>query len=532
MKKTKYFQNVLGVFQGGGCKGSAYVGVYQALMSRGVSFSGVVGTSVGSIIATLISAGATPQQLSKAIKSLDFKKFIGEPKKINEYTPVILPQPVRIAMNYYKEKSDYVKHAIPFLNFLGLHSSDYIKEWIETVLLQVLGKNQGPVLFRDLKIPLHIICSDLKTQKVKTWSTLNNQENEVSSAVQKSCNMPLFFQPIEMRYVDGGLLSNLPAFIFKDEADKLYNRILAFNLKSEIVNKEINNIEAYLKSLVNTTLDGNLDIQLSMINNLNVIDINTGDISATDFDKITPEKVEYLIGQGQKATEDFLDDEPSLAKNSSKRNDVTKDLFNTNNYIIESVEYSNGEIFIVETNTSFVYSMFPTLLKWILDDCKIKIILQENTDKPDHSAYRRRFLISLGIQIVEVTQIPFRGYIFNGDSKDFAKAIILNKYKDDDNKFYSKYYYGEEDFDVIRSLRSHLLSTITIAENTYQPSVSKVDRDELIEKLRTVPQYSDDKVTMVTEDIEVEEVYFITRFVKVLNTVRLSFYLTFSKKTI
>ena len=68
--KTKFFQNCLGVFQGGGCRGAAYVGAYKQSIELGISFSELVGASTGSIIAVFIGAGASPKQLEKIIKEL------------------------------------------------------------------------------------------------------------------------------------------------------------------------------------------------------------------------------------------------------------------------------------------------------------------------------------------------------------------------------------------------------------------------------------------------------------------------------
>ena len=79
--ETKFFKNCLGVFQGGGCRGAAYVGAFKQSIESGISFSELVGASAGSIIAVLIGAGATPEQLCKIIKELDFKKFLSKPPK-------------------------------------------------------------------------------------------------------------------------------------------------------------------------------------------------------------------------------------------------------------------------------------------------------------------------------------------------------------------------------------------------------------------------------------------------------------------
>ncbi len=82
MKKTLYFQNCLGVFQGGGCRASAYVGGYKAAVENGVNSSEVVGTSAGSILAVFIAAGATTEQIESYINELNFNDLLSPPKPI------------------------------------------------------------------------------------------------------------------------------------------------------------------------------------------------------------------------------------------------------------------------------------------------------------------------------------------------------------------------------------------------------------------------------------------------------------------
>jgi len=71
--RTKNFQNCLGVFQGGGCKGIAFAGAYEEAVNRGVFFSEIVGTSAGSILAAFVGAGAEPAQLNKIIENVRLK---------------------------------------------------------------------------------------------------------------------------------------------------------------------------------------------------------------------------------------------------------------------------------------------------------------------------------------------------------------------------------------------------------------------------------------------------------------------------
>ncbi|MBO6254127.1 MAG: patatin-like phospholipase family protein, partial [Bacteroidaceae bacterium] len=70
-RKVQQFTTCKGVFQGGGCKGFAYVGAYKAAVEAGVVFTEVCGTSAGSIFAAFIAAGATPEQMREIVGRMD-----------------------------------------------------------------------------------------------------------------------------------------------------------------------------------------------------------------------------------------------------------------------------------------------------------------------------------------------------------------------------------------------------------------------------------------------------------------------------
>lgn len=508
-QKTKYFQNCLGVFQGGGCKGSAYVGAYKEAIRWGVSFSELVGTSAGSIVAALIGAGATANQLETYIKELDFRKFLVPPIKLQKYTPpkrsnFIKYIPLQIAKTYH-----------PIFTHLGLHNSEYLKKWIEEKLALLLPNASTPIKFKDLIIPTSIIVTDIVAREIEIFSLEKSPNKDVSEAVQCSCNIPFFFQPINMRYVDGGLLSNLPSFIFADNTDKLYNRVLAFSLESEKTNNQFDDFIGFSKALISTTLEGNLDIQLSLQDDLHIISINTGEISSTDFDKITNENIDFLIRQGAEATNAFFQNEVAKVHTRVKTVDISRDSFNTNNFITQTLDYKHNEILIADTNTGWVYELFPTLLKWKHNGSEISFLLQMGTDDTDHSDFRCRFLQHLGINITMVDNLPMRGFIFDGNVKDNCKAIVLNRHQVSPLEFHSKLYRGEEDFYAIQFMREKLYGLI---QGKYQPLksilIEKVDIHELQQLLRTVKQYNKADVQITLQEKNVSDLIFITKYVR------------------
>ena len=58
---------VIGVFEGGGIKGIALAGAAAAAMEAGFRFEGVVGTSAGALVGSLVAAGYTSNELRERV---------------------------------------------------------------------------------------------------------------------------------------------------------------------------------------------------------------------------------------------------------------------------------------------------------------------------------------------------------------------------------------------------------------------------------------------------------------------------------
>lgn len=504
--RTKYFQNCLGVFQGGGCKGAAYVGAYKSCTEHGISFSEVVGASAGSIIAVFIAAGANPKQLEEIIRNLDFKKLLIPPSelqitgsKLIKYGKWLIPKEF--------------KPIASIINCLGLHSSNYIEEFIDTNL-RILLNSAARVKFKDLIIPCSLIVSDLSANDSKIFSTKLTPDDDVAKAVRCSSNIPIFFQPIDGRYVDGGMLSNLPIHLFKDK-NSFHSKILAFIFKPDNESIKIDNIFNYGKALINTTLLGNLNIQLELSNNANFIYIDSGDVKATDFDKINDSIISSLIEIGEKSVSSFVKNEVAYVNTKQTRADINIDFFDTNNIITYSTLEKNNEILISDYKTEWVYELFPTLIKWVENKTKIRVLLKNNNDDDVHGVYRQRFLKFLGADIVYSDSIPFKGIVFDGANQDKAKAIVWNGDSESEKKFHSKYYHGKEDIDVIKLLHVNLLKFFNNGKYlNVLISFSPGTEDELFKKLKKVKQYENRQVSLDYEELKIEDLTFITKYVR------------------
>lgn len=167
--KTRFYSDCIGVFQGGGCRAAAYGGAYDAVFKSGVRFSEVAGTSAGSIVAALLAAGADPEFLLKKLTELNFPSLLEQPvhstfSRVSKRISTLRVVPF---------KGDMVNSIIKVARIGGLYSSAGIEKWVEKCLKELTGKQNGPVEFRDLIMPLHVVAGDLSTLKARgntTWT--------------------------------------------------------------------------------------------------------------------------------------------------------------------------------------------------------------------------------------------------------------------------------------------------------------------------------------------------------------------------
>lgn len=156
---------------GGGCRGVGHIGALKAFEELGIKFDYVAGTSAGSIVGSLYALGKSADEMIEIVKSL--------------------------------KKKDVTGGSIPFL-----------KPAKSERLEETLNKIYGDIMvFSELKIPLTVVCTDLKTGKEADFDYGN-----VAKVVSGSCSVPGVFTPVvheDMHLVDGGLRNNVPVDVVK-----------------------------------------------------------------------------------------------------------------------------------------------------------------------------------------------------------------------------------------------------------------------------------------------------------------------------
>ncbi|HEY4551896.1 MAG TPA: patatin-like phospholipase family protein [Bacillaceae bacterium] len=285
-----------GVFSGGGMKGFALIGAYQALEEKGFTFKRMAGTSAGAIMAGLIAAGYRSGEMAELMKETDLEELLDRRK-------TFLPFPVaKWVLLYWR---------------MGIYRGSVLEEWLEKKLAV-----KGIYTFADLPADkLRVVASDLSTGRLLVLPDdlgkygIPKETFPVARAIRMSCTIPYFFEPVRLRsvagqsiIVDGGLLSNFPMWLFHRENQKKLRPVIGIKLShkmGEQPNREISNGIQLFESLFSTMKDAHDARYISRKLEKDIIFIPSEDTFTAEF-SMPDEKKDALIEKGRKAAKTFL----------------------------------------------------------------------------------------------------------------------------------------------------------------------------------------------------------------------------------
>lgn len=192
---------------GGAALGAAHIGVLKAFDELGLQVSFISGNSIGAYAATLYAFGKTWQE--QEAMSTDMKWLEVSNISISKY---------------------------------GLLGNKKIG--------QKIVKAIGDLEFKDAKIPLAIVASNLNTG-VK----IILREGKVADAVMASTAIPGIFKPVEIDgklLVDGGIVENVPVSLLREMGAEL---TIGVNLNGKRIYKRPENLFSVLINSYYTLID-------------------------------------------------------------------------------------------------------------------------------------------------------------------------------------------------------------------------------------------------------------------------------------
>lgn len=281
------------ILKGGGSKIAALVGAYAALEKYNYNAKRVAGTSAGSIVGGMVAAGFPAGEITKLVLKTDMAKIA---RDLN----------VPLIWNWN------------FRDKWGMFKGDRFTEWYGRVLAK-----KGITTFEGLEIELRVVATDLTNRKqvvfpetgifratgidgTKYQSEIINHEFSIARAVRMSMSIPYVFTPVKYNgniIVDGFILNNLPITIFDDHPRQTI-AIQLLGEKDTKPNKITNGCE-FGVAIMDTMFATMEREHIEEASWANVIQVNTGDISGTDFG-ISRKDKEWLWQQGYDAVDGWV----------------------------------------------------------------------------------------------------------------------------------------------------------------------------------------------------------------------------------
>lgn len=170
MQKNETFKNIQFntglVLSGGAYRGAGQIGVLKALLERGIVPDVLCGTSSGALNAVLYANGYSPEEMFKIWQAEPFGK----------------------ALNFHFPRFGFLKHS---------KIGELVKPYLRYERLE------------ELPVPVLLTSTCINDGKQKVF-----REGNLVRLLEASCAVPIIFEPVEIdgrQYVDGGLVSNLPA---------------------------------------------------------------------------------------------------------------------------------------------------------------------------------------------------------------------------------------------------------------------------------------------------------------------------------
>lgn len=263
------------VLSGSGARLSAHAGALCALVdSEKFLIRRVAGVSGGAIIAAGYSAIGADKLKQLSIET-EFGDLVREARGLR---------------------------ILRFLTKNGLYTGNKIEKFIT--------KNFGKKMMSQLP-GLYILSTDLISKETVVMSAKTFPTLDISKAVRRSLSIPFIFIPNYRKimarqycFVDGGVSNNYPIGIFDDESRPTIGVRLVGRSK-QIPPSYKMGLKEFSGAIVETMM---AEIERKHVEDAhwaNTVEVDTGDISSTDFD-ISREKKEWLFDQGYEAVKKFI----------------------------------------------------------------------------------------------------------------------------------------------------------------------------------------------------------------------------------
>ena len=311
---------------GGGARGSAHIGVLQALEELDVPVDYIAGTSMGAIIGGLYASGYSAAEIEEILGNMNWEHAMQD-----------RPDRVDRTMRTKELESRFL---IPFrLGFnkgefqmpLGLIEGQHLDQVLREILMPVAGVHD----FDELPVPFRAIATDLVTGEEVILS-----QGNLPDSLRASMSVPGVFAPVSIGdrlLVDGGMANNLPVSVVREMGADI---VIAVDISSPLLTREkLKSVFSVTEQLTNFLTRRTTEAQILTLgpdDRLIVPDL--GSFSAADF-KGSGE----IVKIGYQAAMDPEKNLVAMAVTGHEQPDKLPEHF-SESFVVDFVELENGSV--------------------------------------------------------------------------------------------------------------------------------------------------------------------------------------------
>ncbi len=210
---------------GGGARGFAQIGVLKAFEEKQIPIEYIVGTSIGSIIGGLYSAGYSINELDSIVRATNWNDFFSLEE--TDRKELFLEQKITEDKALLALRLDGLSLVIP----TALNTGHDVSNFLTLLTLNAPINANGS--FDSMQYKFRAVCTDLVN-----GNTIVLNSGSLSKAMRASSSVSFLLPPVNLDsllLVDGGLVANIPVKI-AESFDPDF--ILAVNTTSSLRSKE------------------------------------------------------------------------------------------------------------------------------------------------------------------------------------------------------------------------------------------------------------------------------------------------------
>jgi len=262
------------VLSGGGARGAAHIGVLKVLEELHIAPDLIVGTSMGSIIGGLYSAGWSPEEIENLLSTIDWNAVFSDkvPRSELSFRRKQDDRPILIqARLHFKGFKPYLPAGI-----LGGQRLELLMDALQT-------ESASAKHLDDLNIPFRAVAADIASGQAVVIDNTT-----LATAMRASMSIPGAFAPVELdgrKLVDGGSVANLPVGVAKQLGA---TSVIAVDISSPLIadEDELESFFSVFNQLNSLLTVGNRDRDVALMDDDDVlVQPDLGDISFVGFDR-------------------------------------------------------------------------------------------------------------------------------------------------------------------------------------------------------------------------------------------------------